>query len=184
MRWNLWKALQAVRRFFAGFGASAEQKSHVALGFVAILAVLAGFSLMYIGVSSKPPLPVKKIVSRITIKNISGGDLPDALTGTAEEIKLADPSKAPQPEAVPDTPFPFESFPGGFEDQQCGDDSGSFSFEGDDQNFDLGTPDASQKTAATETGLSGKTAVYGGLFTVLLGVLILGYLTLRKRQQQ
>jgi hypothetical protein len=184
IRWSLWKALQAVRQFFAGFGASAEQKSHVALGFVAILAVIAGFSLMYIGVTSKPPVPVKKIVSEITIKNISGGDLPDALTGTAAEIKLGDASKTPQPD-----PRAFENDLSEFGNDPFGGNAPDFSgLNGADSNNDLGNPQApeedAKELAVTETGLSSKTAVYGGLLTLLLGVIILGYLTLRKRQQQ
>jgi hypothetical protein len=164
-----------VRQFFAGFGASAEQKSHVALGFVAVLAVVAGFSLMYIGVTSKPPIPVKEIVSQIAIKNISGGNLPDALTGTAEEIKLTDPSKTPQPNFDFNAALQFEGNPEALLREATATETG----------LSGKTPgDPPREVAATETGLSSKTAVYGGLLTVVLGVLILGYLTLRKRQQQ
>jgi hypothetical protein len=166
-RWVIWNGILAIRRWFAGFGAVAERESHVGLGFVAILVILAGFGLLYLGATSKAPISLKAVAStalkQLTIEKASGGNLPDALSGISSQLKGKGAAL---------------SLAGADYDDLA--DYGATVLSRDSSStVDAGN--IGQSEAAKPASKTGA-LVYGGIFCFLLGIVTLGFLTLRKRQ--
>jgi len=101
-RWVIWQGICSVRKWLAGFGSSAADKGHVAIGFVGILLVLIGLGLIYQGILGRSYALVQRTVGHATFNEVSGGQIPDALTGVAGEIGgkgLSEVFRTPAPQS-------------------------------------------------------------------------------------